>query len=268
MVRIFQIAVFSCAIALLIGCNGSEEDVPIWEGVKIGDIAPTTGTQRKGAQLLKTINFNVYVFELPADNISVLDGIWPMLHTKPLQFNDYEAFSANSFLVGFGQVPMWNRIRGLLLGGGAEKTETVSLVLTDGQYRDYRLARLDSEQTVFYIPSGGTMEGATIGPGKIALRITAEKDPTSRGVCDVNFLPVFTPRLSSAIPQLAARAKMKEFLFTPVGFGLKMSPGDFVFLWPRKYSKDQITLSSLFFSRPKSHKPVVRAYLFVCAMVD
>jgi len=267
-VRVFQIAVFSCAIALLTGCNGSEEDVPVWEQVKIGDIVPTTGTRGQDAHLLKTINFNVYVFELPADNISVLDGIWPMLYTKPLQFNDYEAFSANSFLVGFGQLPMWNRIRGLLLSGGAEKTETVSLLLTDGQHRDYSVSRLESEQTVFYIPSGGTMEGATIGPGKIALRITTEKDPTSRGVCDVNFLPVFTPLLSSAIPQLAARAKLKEFLFTPVGFGLKMSPGDFVFLWPGKYSKDQITLSSLFFSRPKSRKPVVRAYMFICAMVD
>lgn len=266
MFRAFQIAVFSCAIALLLGCNGSEER-PIWEDVKIGDIAPTTGTQGQDAQLLKTINFNVYVFELPADNISVLDGIWPMLHTKPLQFNDYEAFSANSFLVGFGQIPMWNRIRGLLLGGGAEKTETVSLLLTDGQYRDYFVAGLDSEQSVFYISSGGSMEGVTIGPGKITLRITAEKDPTSRGVCDVNFLPVFTPLLSSAIPQLAARAKLKEFLFTPVGFGLKMSLGDFVFLWPREYSKDQITLSSLFFSRPK-RKPVIRTYLFVCARVD
>ncbi|MHC4157853.1 MAG: hypothetical protein ACYSSO_02120, partial [Planctomycetota bacterium] len=84
MFRAFQIVVFSCTIALLTGCNGSEER-PIWEDVKIGDIAPTTGTQRQGVQLLKTINFNVFVFEIPADKISVLDSIWRMLYTKPLQ---------------------------------------------------------------------------------------------------------------------------------------------------------------------------------------
>lgn len=258
--------VFGCIIALLTGCNGSEKDKPIWEQVKIGDIAPSTGTKPPGAQLLKTTNFNIYIFELPAENIGVLDNIWPMLHTKPLQFNDYDTFSANSFLVGFGQVQMWNEIRNLLLATGAEKVETVSLLLTEGQDRDFSVARLDNKRTTFYISSAGSMEGATVGPGRIALRIKAEKLPTSRGACSVDFLPVFSPPVSSPIPQLAAHAKSEEFLFTPVGFGLKMSPGDFIFLGPEEYSSHQITLSGLFFSRPK-RKPVIRVYLFVCARI-
>ncbi|UCE99573.1 MAG: hypothetical protein JSV82_00440 [Planctomycetota bacterium] len=267
MTRVFQIAFFGCAMALLTGCNGSEKDKPIWEEVKIGDLAPTAGTQRPDAQLLRTINFNAFVFELPADNIGALNSIWPILHTKPLQFNDYDAFKDNSFLVGFGQIPMWNHIRNLLLGAGAEQMETVSLLLTDSQYRDYLVFRLEREQTIYYSSSSGSMEGVPVELGKIGLRIKAEKDPTSRGVCNVSFLPVFAPLLSSPIPQLAARAKMKEFFFEPVGFGLKMSPGEFIFLGPEKYSGHQITLSSLFFSRPKRN-PVVRVYLFVCSRID
>jgi len=266
MMRVFEIVVFSLAIALLTGCE-AKKDKPMWERVKIGDVAPTTAAERPDAQALKTINLNVFVFDIPVENVSVLDDIWPMLYTKPLQFNDDSGFKANSFMVGFGQVPIWNQIRDILVGVGAEKIETSSLLLTDGQDRDYSIVRLDAEQSIFYRSSSGTMEEATVGPGKIALRIKAEKSPGTRGVCDVTFLPVFVPLLSSSIPQLAAQVKMKDFDFEPVGFGLKMSPGDFIFLGPGKYSGEQVTLSGLFFSRPK-RKLVIRTYLFVCVRVD
>jgi len=263
---VFRIAVFSCAIALLSGCE-AKKDKPIWEQVKIGDIAPSTAAQRPDAQVLKTIDFNIFIFDVPAENISALDGIWPLLYTKPLEFNDYSGFKANSFMVGYGQLPIWNHIRNLLLDAGGEKIETVSMLLTDGQDRDYTIAGLDAEQTIFYTSSSSTMAEAAVGPGKIALRIRAGRYPGTRGVCDVSFLPVFVPLLGSSIPQLAVRVKIKEFHFEPVGFGLKMSPGDFILLGPGKYSEEQVTLAGLFFSRPK-RKAVVRTYLFVCVRVD
>ena len=268
MIRVFQIVVFGCAAILLTGCNAPEKDKDeaIWEQVKIGDLAPSPNAKRPSSQLLKTINFKVYIFEIPAENISTLDDIWATLYTEPLRFNNSDAFKANSFLVGFGQVQMWDKIADLLRTAGGEKIETVSLLLPDGQANDLTIARLHNEQTIFHISTAGSMEGVTIGPGKLALRIKAEKIPGSRGVCNVVMLPVFSPPIKRAFSQSATREKSAEFPFTPAGFKLKMSPGDFVFLGPGKYISHQITLGSLFFSRPKP-KPVVRTYLIVCTRI-
>ena len=266
MIRVFQIAVLSFALALLTGCNAPEKDEAIWEQVKIGDLAPSADARRPGGRLLKPINFDVYTFEIPAENISALDNVWPMLYTKPLRFNDYDAFKANSFSVGFGQVQMWDKIADLLRDADGKKVKTVSLLLTDGQANDLTIAGLDNEQTLFYISTAGSMEGVTIGPGKIALRIKAEKIPGSRGVCDVDTKPVFSPLIRSPIPQSAARKKSGEFLFTSAGFKSRMSPGDFLFLGPGKYTSHQVTLAGLFFSRAKP-VPVVRTYLLICTRI-
>jgi len=284
--------VASCVATLLTGCNApetsgvaarglvpdvvSEKGRPIWKDTKITDLAASGGGKRPVGQSLMTIDFCVYIFEIPAENISALDDVWQMLHTKPLRFNDYDAFGANSFLVGFGQIQMWNEIRDLLLAAGGKKIETVSLLLSDGQADDLTIAGLDNERTIFYISNAGSMEGLTIGPGKLVLRLKAEKIPGSRGVCNVDVLPVFPSPIKSPVPQLAAREKADEFLFTSAGFGLKMSPGDFIFLGPEKYVSHQITLDSLFFSRPPpatsggrpGRRPVIRTYLLVCTKIS
>ncbi|MBA7657043.1 hypothetical protein ES703_64973 [subsurface metagenome] len=267
MIRFFQIAVFGCLGLLLTGCNAPEKSEPIWQQVKITDIAPVHNGKQPDSQLLKTINFNVYIFEMPAENISTLNDVWQMLYTKPLRFNDYDAFVANSFSVGFGEVQMWNKIADLLQTAGAKRVKTVSLLLSDGQAETIAIAALGNEQTIFYISTDGSMEGATIGPGILALRIKAEKIPGLRGVCNVDVQPVFSSPIRSSIPQLAAREKLGEFLFNAAGFRLKMSPGNFVFLGPKKYSSDQITLGSLFFSRP-GLMPVVRTFLLVCSRIN
>lgn len=277
MIRLFQIAVLSCAALVLTGCNGPEKNKSIWEDTKIGDLAPSHSGKRAGDQLLKTINFDIYIFDIPAENISALDDVWRILqgsnfagsrYTKPFRFNDYDAFGANSFLVGFGKIQMWNKISDLLRVAGGEKVKTVSLLLFDGQADDLDIARLRNEQTIFYISSAGSMEGATVGPGTLALRVKAEKIPGFRDVCNVDVLPVFSPPMRRSIAQLAGREKTTDFLFTSVGFKLKMSPGHFFFLGPEKYISDQITLASLFFSRtrPKA-EPVVRTYLIACMMI-
>ncbi len=265
----------------LIGCASPEENEPIWQQLKIGDLAPSHSGKRPGGQLLKTINFNVYVFEMPEEKISALDDIWQMLHRKPLQFNDYDAFGANSFLAGFGQAQMWNKIRDLLLAADGKGTERVSLLLRDGQANGLPIARLDNEQTVFYISSSGSMEGVTIGPGELSLRIKAEKIPGSRGVCKMSAVPVFSPPIRGSIPELVYRAKAGEFPFSSCGFGLKMSPGDLVVLGPEKYIDHQITLGGLFFSRPEGslffsrterkppeRKPAVRIFLLLCTSIN
>lgn len=266
-------------ISCLAGCSGPEE--PIWEKIKIGDLAVYHADKPAPAPLLKTVKLDVHVFEVPAENMGKLDKISKTLFVQPLRLSNYPAFNANSFSVRFGQLPIWDEIIAKLLEAGGQKVTQVSLILADGQAQTIAVAGLNRPRTVFYNSVGGSTEGANVGPGVLGLRIKADKIPGSRGVCDVVAYPVFSLPMRSAIPQLSERGKSREFPFRAAAFGLKMGPGDFVLLGPKKYISDQATLAGLFFSNPQGtlflyetkrkppeRKPAVRIFLLVCNRVN
>jgi hypothetical protein len=267
------------SVFLLVGCAESEPEVPIWEKVKIGDLAPQGPGKTQKVELLKMTKLDVHIFEIPAGNINEIDKIRKKLFIRPLQLQNYEAFSANSFLVRFGQVDLWRQTNDWLLGADGRNIANVSLMLADGQAQSIAITGLDRPQTIFYTSAKGSQEGAYIGPGVFGLRIKAEKIPGSRGVCNLVAFPVFYPLAESAIPQLEALGKLREFPFIDVAFGLKMSPGDFVFLAPKEYVSDQTALGGLFFSnlrgglffsktKSPEYKPAVRIFLLVCTGIN
>jgi hypothetical protein len=280
MVRAFHIAVIGWLSVGLMGCTPAEKQKPIWEKVKIGDIAPAQ-TDKLPVKPLKTINFDAHIFEIPAENVGKMKDIWQILYTKPLRFNNYNAFKANLFSVRFGQSEMWNKTLDSLRAAGGQKIVKVSLLLPDGQPSNLAVTGLNSQQTISYVSIDGSREAAAIGPGVLALRIKAQKPPASRGVCNLIAYPVFSPPIRPSVPQLAARAKLHELSFGSAGFELKMGQGDFVVLGPEKYVSDQTSLGGLFFSKPEGsmffseterklpqRKPAVRIFLLVCTGIN
>lgn len=258
--------VFLCTATLLTSCKAPVKEKPVQKMLKLSDLAPSSRPGSIAERRLKTINLDIHTFEMPAENISALTDTWQILYSKPLQFNNHEAFKTNSFAAGFGQIRMWNAIGNVLNDAGCKHIETASLLLPDGETNDFTITRLTREQTVFYTASSGSLAGVTVGPGNLSLRIKVEKIPGSRGVCKVYVLPAFPSPITSPIPQLNERAKVNEFLFTSAGFNLKMSPGDFVLLGPDKYISHQITLGSLLFSKTKPI-PTIKIFLIVCTGV-
>ncbi len=266
---------------LLAGCASPEEE-PIWENVKIGDLAPRRAGKPPSVQLVKTINFDLHIFEIPAENIDKLDDTRKTLYTKPLRFNSLHAFGANSFSACFGQIRMLDKIYNLLLAANGKIIAKVSLMLADGQTETIAITGLDGPRTIFFTSIYGSREGANVGSGILALRLKAQTIPGSRGVCDVTAYPVFSPPIRrGAIPQLDARTRRREFPFGAAAFALKMGPGDFVLLGPKEYISDQTALGGLFFSNPKGslffskaerkppeHKPAVRIFLLVCTRTN
>jgi len=274
-------SVFCLLFSALTGCTAPEEE-PIWENVKIGDLAPRRGGKLPSVRLVKTINFDLHIFEIPAENIDKLDDTRKTLYTKPLQFNSPHAFGANSFSVCFGQIRMLDKIYNLLLAASGKIIAKVSLMLADGLTETIAITGLDGPRTIFFTSTYGSREGANVGPGILALRLKAQTIPGSRGVCNVTAYPVYSPPIiKSAIPQLDARTKLREFPFSAAAFALKMGPGDFVLLGPKEHISDQTALGGLFFSNPKGslfiskterkppeRKPAVRIFLLVCTRTN
>jgi hypothetical protein len=272
---VFYILFFSC---FLMGCK-PEPEPPVWERVKIGDLAPRDAGKNQQDQLLKVTKLDVHIFEIPADKIDEIDKIRKKLFIKPLQLVNYEAFNANSFLVRFGQVDLWRQTNDWLLSAEGRNIVKVSLMLADGEAQTITITGLDRPQPIYYTATDGSKKGANVGPGIFGLKVNADKIPGSRGVCNLVAYPVFSPPMQGAIPQLKAIGKSREFPFTSAAFGLKMSPGDFVFLAPKEYISDLTTLGGLFFSNPRGglffsktkspeYKPAVRIYLFVCTGIN
>jgi hypothetical protein len=266
--RIFQITVCGLVVVILGGCSGSKQkqDDPIWKDVKLRDLATPDVNGQTDSQL-KTINFNIFIYEMPAAKIADLNDIWQVLYTRQLQFNNYDAFRANSFKVGFGQNGQsWDKIGEVLGKAGAKESELLSLFLMNGQSDYVSIAVLQNEQTVWYFPRGDAIEGATLGPGEITLKIRAQVTAEQRGVCKVEMQPAFPPRILGSIEKMVGQ-KNGDFLFSSCRLRLKMGVGDFIFLGPDNYIADKITLGSLFFSRI-GRIPAVRAYLIVCTNIN
>jgi len=281
MVRAIQIAILVCAGLGTVGCDVAKKSEPSLEQTKIGQIAPSGPSSQSSAQLLKAINFSVYIFEIPAENIAKLLELWSMLDTRPLRFNSAGAFKANTFSIGLGQIQMWDKVHDLLSGAGGQTLTTISLLLPDGQANDLAITGLDYKQKVSFVTSDLSSQSATVGPGILALRIKATKIPTVSNACTVIAHPVFTVPITSPIPELAARAKSREFPFTAAAFGLKMSPGDFVILGPGRYTGELTTLGGLLFNnpagsmffdpderKPPERRQAVRIFLLVCVRTN
>lgn len=265
------------------GCNDQRENEPVWEKVKIPDLAPPRNG--RDGQALKTMHLNVDVFETPAEDIDSMDDVWAVLRRQPVRFSDYEAFEANLFAVGLGQGPMLNRVVELLEAAGAKRAQRMSLLLADGQPNELPMTRLPAERTIFYAPQGSSTEGVGLGPGGLGLRLRADKVPGMRGLSNVRAMPVFVPVSSSSIPRLAPQTKSGQFRFSSAGFWLRMGVGDFFVLGSRQYGAGQIRLADYLFSQPVPSRtvrlfsggssglnersvpyfgPVVRTYIVVC----
>ena len=281
MIRLLEIATLSILLVSLFGCEKAEEK-PIWDEVKIRDLVPAGPDGSMPSQALKTINFNVIVFELPAQNLGTLDKTWELLYTRALSFADYEAFEADSFAVGFGRSGRLAPVIDTIEQAHGKRIQNAALLLSDNQSNDMPVARLFERQMLFYHTRGGAPGKKMLGPGTIVMRVEAQKIPGLRGLCSLSTIPVFTVGSSSAIPQLEQRRRDAEFAFEESAFSLKMGVGDFFLFGPRQYFDDQITLSGLFFSKPQGslflirsetdpsarkpqHLPAVRVFLFVCS---
>jgi len=242
---------------------------PIWQDVKITDLAPAADPRPGVRDLSVMVDFNVFTFEVPAEKIGMFEEVRSMLYKKPLRYTDYDAFKANSFLVGFGRTGTWDKIGNLLRNSGSRRARTSSLSFADGQSNDVTITRIKNGQIIYYVSTTGSIESAPVGPGRLVLRLTAQTIPGQRGLCRVEALPVlvtFPERDFGLLPR-GPDMPGGQFPFIPAAFRLKMSAGDFVLLGPKKYIDHLATLSGAFFSRP-GRKAFFRVYLIVCAGIN
>ncbi len=276
MIRVCQIAALFALCLILLACAPKpNNNFP--NNLKIRDLAPKTDVNSVGANILKTVNLNLHLMDIPLENFKKLDEIRRTLSIKPIKFNNYLAFSENSFTAYYGKNQTLNTVYDLLKIAGAQTVMNPGIMLTDGESYDVMIKQLPQMQLVSYTALNGSKESARVGPGVFAMHITVEKTTTLDDAATVTIYPIFTLMSSSAIPQLNMQEKLRDFPFTSVALRLNMIPGDFIFLAPESNVSDQSTVDGLFFGNPDGtlfmnfdenklpqRKPSVRVYLLYC----
>jgi len=254
---------------LLNGCSeGHKSQQPIWEQVKISDIRRSAESKFSTAQSKMLTEIGFFTFEVPAENFNALAAASDILYTQPLRFDSPEAFKANGFYAGFGRMDMWHNVGDILRSANGKRLKTSSILFFEGQINEISVVNLQNEQTVFYTCPNGSIDGATLEPGTIALRIGAKRVPGSRGVCKMTIQLVYKPKRQRPLSRLTHKTNyVEELPFEAVAFEFKASPGDFVLLKPEEFRSQWTTLGGLFFTEPGS-SPAVRTYLLVCRGVN
>jgi len=272
------IAVLAC-IPLLSGCTRQEKEPPIWEKVKIGDLAPKGQDQAHAG--LNTTNLDIHVFQVPAGRVRDLRGLWDALNTKPFRYRNHQAFRSNAFRVAKGSLQQWDWIVGSLNGAGASRGSTVSMLLSGDGEDDVTVSPLGRSHKVTFMDKDGQSQQVAIGPGRLVFRLKTEKVASAPQTRQLVAYPVFTVSAGGTVPKLAAMAKAKEVAFVTAAFSTPIRQGDILVLGPEDYYGDTSTLGGLFFCDPQgtlqidstAPRPVqlrrtVRVYVMVCTQLS
>lgn len=246
------------------GCPQPEPD-PVQnplEGIKITDLASLYPED-----VPPQIMFQVFSFEMPAENCYLLQEIFGGLYQRSINFADYQMFQANAILTGFGLPAMWDRIAQKLTQGRAQRMMANALIIFDETGEDIAAVPINYEQTIFYNDAENNVVGRSLHDGALVWNIRARPISSVKGVAQVHIEPVFRRSADMAFSHLGEKTIAEDNEFAFAGFHLNMSAGEFVLLGPEKYQSDRITLSSLFFTVEKD-EPAIRLYLIVCTGVS
>ena len=273
----------AAAFALAVGVVGCEQrkpaEPPIWEQVKIGDLAPS-GPGNSSGGVIPSINFDVQVIEVPSERLGDLTGLWGMLEVKGVRLTSYAAFAGNEFQVRVGAAQMLGGVYEQVGKVGGVRVGSLSLLVPDGQTQDVPVAELPARVTVSFFKADDTKQTATLMQGVLVLRVKAQRVPELRGVCKLVAYPVFTVPVGGAVPELQARGKQREVIFDGAAVGLRMMPGQMAVLAPAGELLDPSVLGGLFFEqptgrlffdpegrKPPAHKRAARIVILVCTGV-
>jgi len=278
MVRIVITAVLGLLLVLLPGCREPAAQPPAHD-LKIGDLRTLESEKVPGNLALRTANFDVHIYELPADKAAKLNDVWAGLYERGLTFYNYSAFAGNLFRVAMGRRFSWSRLDDIFKDIGGRQMAVISVLLPEGRAQDIRITGLDRPQELSFVDLYLLPDKILIGPGNLNLRLVGSQVPGIRGVCQLVAYPAFTLPMASAVGPMADLAKQREVEFKPAGFGSKISPDEFLVLGPANYVSERVSLGGLFFTnldgtvfplrgkRP-TRKTSVRIFVLVCTGIN
>lgn len=278
--------VLTVLVIIITGCAQQQKDpdLALLEGVKFSDLKSSVVPQLK----LK-MAFQMYAFDIPAENSSSVEDMFKILRTSPMHFVNYDAFRANGFAAGFGKIVIWDELGDKLRKAQALGRGTNALIISNEAEDNIDIASIGEEHTIFYAGTDGTVAGVDLAAGIIAWNIKAQPIVDQKGSAQVRIQPVFRSYKDERIARLTGKERSDLLEFESSRFELVMGEGDFILMGPGQYDshlsvddltldlerdfidiskpkdqqQDNLTLGNMFFKFYKKDKPVIRVYLVI-----
>ena len=264
------------SFAALSGCRVGHTDKPVWVDVNIADLAPP---DKPALRLLKTIDFNILVYEIPIDHITQIRELWRGINTQSIQFKNAFAFHSNAFRIGLTQRLNW--VQGTLESAGAILAHEHKIIFGSVPENDLDIRMIDHHQSLHFCNYERRYQYINIAPSKLVLRLKCGPIPNMPETCQLLGYPVITSNISYSIPELAERARARDIAFNTTAFKCYLRIGDILVLGPEEYYGDESSLGGLFFKTPQGtlfledpqgdqpqQKPSLRVYVMVCTSIQ
>ena len=179
-----------CMSAVLVGCQQQTPEPPIWEQVKISDLASDQSPEGDKTKL-HALNLQVHVYCVPENNVEKMKDVWGMFRLRGPRYKNPEAFRENGFRVARGRITVWDTLALALARVQAQKERTVSFLLSPGFDSDLPLVNLSTARDISFTGVEEPKQRLRIGPGTLAWRLRVEEVGANLGQARLTAYPVF-----------------------------------------------------------------------------
>lgn len=253
----------------------------MWEKVQLSDLVSSGQPDSSPAQQLTGINLDVYYYEVPVDQVKTLVPVWNPLSKQAIRFKNALSFQGNGFQFSRTRMDKLSWIFGNLEQAEAKKIGTFSMILAEDYDSDLLVTALPGRQTISFLDMKGATKSAVVGPGRLNLRLRAQKSQGSPYPDQVVGYPMVTVPSHKGIEKLEQLASQYEAAFLSSSFTVRMVPGDVFLLGPEEFYGDISSLGGLFFLNPsgrvfepsrvggmRTTKPTVRVFVILCTSIQ
>jgi hypothetical protein len=280
--KICAILIVSIILAGATGCKkNTTESPPLWDEVKLSDLEAVGGPDSNGIQPIPGINLDVHHFELPVDQIKTLQRVWKPLSKQGIRFRNALSFQGNGLQFSRSRADKLSWIVGSLEEARAIKIGVSSIILTEEHHSDLLITLIPRRHTISFLNMEGAAQSATVGPGRLNLRLKAQRVGGSPYPNQIMGHPMVTVPSFNAIDKLDQLGNQSEAAFISSSFSARVMPGDVFLLGPEEFFGEITTLGGLFFlnqqgrffnsQRPggsRTAKPTVRVYMILCTDIQ
>jgi len=265
-----------CIMTAFMGCKQQAQEPPIWDQVKIGDLA-SAESPNQDMPVLDALKIDVHVYSVPAHNVEKLKDLWEPLRLKGLRYTNREAFRANGFRVARARITVWDTLTRALSRIQAQKVRTVSFMLSQEDDNDLPLVGLHKPRDIAFTGLDGSEERILIGPGIIAWRLRVDRIPSNPKESKLTAYPVFKLAGIKPMRYQTRLAESSQIAFLTAAFSVRMGYGDLIVLGPEMSCGDASTLGGTFFgipnyvflgldkNEPVKSCPAVRVFVLTCS---
>jgi hypothetical protein len=271
--------VLLCLSTAFLGCKRPAQEPPIWEQVKIGDLA-SAQSPKQDMPVLNALKIDVHVYSVPAHNIEQLRDLWEPLQLKGMRYTDQQAFRDNGFRTARARITVWDTLAQALARIQAQKVRTISFMLSQDEDNDLPLAGLHRPQDITFTGLDGSEERILIGPGIIAWRLKVERIPSNPKESKFTAYPVFKLAGVKPMRYQTRLIESSQIAFLTAAFSVRMGYGDLIVLGPEESLGDASTLGGKFFgipnyvflglnkNEPVKSCPAVRVFVLTCSGIQ